>query len=52
MFLCKECLSKRGEDKFIWEFELRMGVSYGPCEDCNVSKPCLDINHSLLKKVA
>lgn len=52
MFLCKECLRKRRENKSLELFEIKMFISYGQCEDCQEKRPCIDIHHSLLKKVS
>ncbi len=34
MFLCKECLAKRGLSGVL--------VSHGPCEDCGKTRACVD----------
>lgn len=43
MFICIKCAPTETH----WLFNLGMGVSHGPCENCNITRDCIDYHGSL-----
>lgn len=46
MFICETCAS--GKVDSFWF--IISSISYGKCEYCGKTMPCLDIHHSKIKK--
>jgi hypothetical protein len=41
MSVCKDCL-RDDDDWSLHKFQHRMGISYGPCECCEITGACVD----------